>query len=233
MLPKNQLNLAFGIANAIVSICTICIAEEPGEFIYLFIYLFIIIPIVIIIIIIISIIIIINIIIIIIIIIITISIIIIGIISSSSSSSSIIIIIIIYFIPLQAHKIIYFTIFFFSSPILDSGHYHVGERSIIVSTRDVNTTNQPGIYVPVWTFEANIDQKVKFHFSRYTFALSRIEIGDGVVRGIETRLASFKEFSTPSDVTSISNLAWLSINTPLSVQYTELQISAVTTVGKP
>ena len=81
------------------------------------------------------------------------------------------------------------------------------------STKDLNATLQVDGYSPVWTFETDADQRIRFRFPRDFRAYSTIEIGDGTIQGMSTRLAQFTPvFGKPSDVTSISHLAWLSFN---------------------
>ena len=106
-----------------------------------------------------------------------------------------------------------------------SGHYNVGQGCVFVSTRDLNATGQTEDYTPLWTFEAIIDQRVQFHFSHYILAYNFIEIGDGTIKENATRLAQFKGFDTPSDVISVSHLAWLSVDKRLGWQHIELEIN--------
>ena len=92
-----------------------------------------------------------------------------------------------------------------------SGHYIVGPMGVNFSTKDLNATLLVEGDSPVWTFEASIDQRIQFVFPHDFRVFTNIEIGDGMIKGQSTRLARFNPvFETPSDVTSISHLAWLS-----------------------
>ena len=62
----------------------------------------------------------------------------------------------------------------------------------------------------LWTFTTNSDQRIQisfqyFHLNEHEY----VEIGDGLVKGKETRLAHFIRNYLPSNVTSVSNSAWI------------------------
>ena len=97
-------------------------------------------------------------------------------------------------------------------PSLPLGHYNVNESSITVISVDLSSAFNGGNNSPTWTFEANSDQRINFNFSTYYFSFNIYEIGDGLVRGESTRLARFKGIDQPSNVTSVSSCAWLSVD---------------------
>ena len=89
-----------------------------------------------------------------------------------------------------------------------TGHYDVSEESIILSSNNLSSGDKNH----VWTFRANTNQRINFHFPKYFFSFNVYEIGDGMNKSSPTRLARFKGIDYPSNVTSVSNCAWFSVD---------------------
>ena len=106
----------------------------------------------------------------------------------------------------------------FSSPF--AGHYFIDHESQLTITKDdINTTYGVGDNSPDWTFNSSKGFRINFEFQRFSFYwsssyYSALEIGDGLTRGTETRLAHFRGLDKPNDVTSISNAAWMRVYAP-------------------
>ena len=92
--------------------------------------------------------------------------------------------------------------------IYHTGHYDVSEESIILSSNNLSSGDKNH----VWTFRANTNQRINFHFPKYFFSFNVYEIGDGMNKSSPTRLARFKGIDYPSNVTSVSNCAWFSVD---------------------
>ena len=97
------------------------------------------------------------------------------------------------------------------------GHYDVDQDEIIISQTHISRAFSVGDYVPVWTFSISNDRRIKFHFTQFSTYYGSssyheyVEIGDGMETGLETRLAHFAGRTLPSNVTSVSNSAWLKV----------------------
>ena len=75
-------------------------------------------------------------------------------------------------------------------------------------------------YLPVWTFNTSEHYRIRFSFQTFSFYWNNydynlLDIGDGLQEDDDsTRLATFGGRDLPSDVTSVSNAAWLKVNKP-------------------
>ena len=92
-----------------------------------------------------------------------------------------------------------------------------------------------GTIFPEFLFEAPIGLRVRFEFQQFSFdgPEEYLEIGEGLVSGEETRSAHFSGTDVPSDVTSVSNSAWIRIETPCRKRTPDfsIMISAVNNTG--
>ena len=99
-----------------------------------------------------------------------------------------------------------------------SEHHTLNERSLVnISSNDVisaipcteccTTSKQ-------WTFEAPENLRVRLTFENFSFPDPHgyLEIGDGIIIGENTRLAHFTGTSLPSNVTSVTNAAWITVH---------------------
>ena len=94
------------------------------------------------------------------------------------------------------------------------------DTSVTINKNDVYTAYRGGNTTsPEWIFETTSGFRIQFEFEQFTFYwstsyYSALEIGDGVTRGAETRLVHFRGLDKPSDVTSVSNAAWMRVYAP-------------------
>ena len=70
-----------------------------------------------------------------------------------------------------------------------------------------------------WRFETSTGYRIRFIFHDFSLYwssgyYSALEIGDGISPGISSKLAHFRGLDEPSDVTSISDRAWMTIYDP-------------------
>ena len=76
---------------------------------------------------------------------------------------------------------------------------------------------------------------MRFEFQQFAFdgPEEYLEIGEGLVAGEETRLARFSGTDLPWEVTSVSNSAWIRIETPCRKRTPDFSIliSAVNYTG--
>ena len=99
-----------------------------------------------------------------------------------------------------------------------SGHYFLQDDTVItISREDLVSVYQANNYLPVWTFNTSLDRRIRFHFNEFGFYwndydYNLLDIGDGSTTDSPTRLATFGGRALPSNVTSVSNSAWLKIN---------------------
>ena len=91
-----------------------------------------------------------------------------------------------------------------------------------INKDDVYAAYRGGDYLPDWTFNTEEGFRIYFEFEQFSFYwssnyYSALEIGDGATRGAETRLAHFRGLDKPSNVTSVSNAAWMKVYDPYTV----------------
>ena len=86
----------------------------------------------------------------------------------------------------------------------------------------------------LWTFTTNYKQRIQICFQEFDLTDPEyLEIGDGLQQGEETRLAHFTGDSLPSNVTSVTNSAWIYIEAPprTTTFDAEVAVRAVNTTG--
>ena len=76
------------------------------------------------------------------------------------------------------------------------------------------------------TVNASDGLKVRITFHEFNFTdFEYLEIGDGVVVDDDTRLVNFSGATLPSNVTSVSNGAWIKIKSPCGTMSPDLNIT--------
>ena len=75
---------------------------------------------------------------------------------------------------------------------------------------------QSNNYLPVWKFNTPEGYRIRFRFEEFGFYWNNydynlLDIGDGFDTGSSRTLATFGGRYYPSDVTSVSNVAWLKV----------------------
>ena len=108
-----------------------------------------------------------------------------------------------------------------SLPLFSTAGHHfldfANNTLVVISTKELYDAYQTGDNSPLWTFSTLEGSRIRFTFTSFgfsTFYSNFLEIGDGLVRGNATRLAHFTGYDTPSNVTSVSSKAWLSVYLP-------------------
>ena len=96
------------------------------------------------------------------------------------------------------------------------GNYNLQRDGIvIIAKHHLWRAYQHGVRTAVWTFNASIYYKIRFHFAEFYYYSSNtyyyVKIGDGLVRGESIRLRHHFQQTAPSDVTSPANTAWLEV----------------------
>ena len=91
--------------------------------------------------------------------------------------------------------------------------------SINILKEDLITAYQANNYLPVWTFNTSTDHRIRLTFHKFGFYWNDynydlLDIGDGLDIQSFTRLATFGGRDLPSNVTSVSNAAWVKVNEP-------------------
>ena len=91
----------------------------------------------------------------------------------------------------------------------------------MITKADLNTSGKDtaSLFI-VWTFNTTTESRIQFTISEFSFYWSSnyhssLEIGDGLVPGDSSRLAVFRGLDLPSNVTSVSSSAWLSVQNPV------------------
>ena len=74
-------------------------------------------------------------------------------------------------------------------------------------------------YLPIWTCTTSEGYRIRFTFTEFSFYWNNydynlLDIGDGLNQDDDTRLATFGGRAIPSNVTSVSNVAWLKVTGP-------------------
>ena len=102
-----------------------------------------------------------------------------------------------------------------------AGHYTImNGTSFNILKEDLISAYQANNYLPVWTFNTSRDNRIRltfhefgFYWNNYNYDL--LDIGDGLIYSeTSTRLATFGGRDLPSNVTSVSNAAWVKVNEP-------------------
>ena len=91
------------------------------------------------------------------------------------------------------------------------------------------------VYRYLWTFTTNGDLLIQIKFQEFDLkGHGCMEIGDGLSKREETRLTRFIGNILPNDVTSVSNSAWIYIESPPGniSMIAEMTIIAVNISGK-
>ena len=103
------------------------------------------------------------------------------------------------------------------------GHYTLREdNTFVISREDLMLAYQSNNYWPIWTFNTSEGYRIRFNFTEFSFYWNTndynlLDIGDGLNQNAETRLATFGGRDLPSNVTSVSNAAWLKVNDPYAI----------------
>ena len=103
--------------------------------------------------------------------------------------------------------------------IVCTGNYCLDvNESMVISNSDLYSTSQ-GYNDVIWTFNTSLGHRINFTFTNFglywsTNYYSFLEIGDGLDPGESSRLAHFRGLDLPSNVTSVSNAAWMKVNDP-------------------
>ena len=90
-------------------------------------------------------------------------------------------------------------------------------------------------YLPIWTFNTSEGYRIRFNFTEFRFYWNThdynlLDIGDGLNQDDDTRLATFGGRDLPSNVTSVSNAAWLKVNEPYAIHNScDIKYKLVTT----
>ena len=114
-----------------------------------------------------------------------------------------------------------------------TGLYNIQNGSTIEITKaDINASFRHSSSLLVWTFKATTESRIIFTFSKFGFYWSSnyhssLEIGDGLVPGDSSRLAVFRGLDLPSNVTSVSSSAWLSVQNSVYEQGGEKRRSSL------
>ena len=101
-----------------------------------------------------------------------------------------------------------------------AGNYTIVDGDSYTITREnLVTAYQANNYLPVWRFNTIEDHRIRFSFQDFSFYwndydYNLLDIGDGWSTDAKTRLATFGGRTLPTDVTSVSNAAWLKVNEP-------------------
>ena len=90
----------------------------------------------------------------------------------------------------------------------------------MITKADLNTSGKDTASLLVWTFNTTTESRIQFTISEFRLYWSSnyhssLEIGDGLVPGDSSRLAVFRGLDLPSNVTSVSSSAWLSVQNPV------------------
>ena len=120
-------------------------------------------------------------------------------------------------------------------------HYFKNETAAAfnISTKELYNAYQSGDFSPYWTFSTAENLRIRFNFHSFgfsTFYNNFLEVGDG--RNLENSsiLAHFTGYDVPSNVTSVSNSAWLLCcqrsQAAFHNMYMRVEISAVEFPGK-
>ena len=93
-----------------------------------------------------------------------------------------------------------------------------------ISREDLMTAYQTNNYLPIWTFNTSEGYRIRITFTELSFYWNNydynlLDIGDGLNQDDDTRLATFGGRAIPSNVTSVSNAAWLKVNEPYATHY--------------
>ena len=100
------------------------------------------------------------------------------------------------------------------------GHRFVDpEIPVTVDKSDVYEAYRSDNFLPTWTFNTSIGYRIQFQFEKFSSYwssnyFSALEIGDGLDVKASTRLAHFRGLDMPSNVTSVSNEAWMKVHDP-------------------
>ena len=97
-------------------------------------------------------------------------------------------------------------------------HHNLNETSLIkISSHDVISAipcDENCTTSKQWTFKAPENLRVRLAFENFSFPAPHgyLEIGDGVIMRETTRLVHFTGTDFPSNVTSVTNAAWLTVH---------------------
>ena len=97
-----------------------------------------------------------------------------------------------------------------------SGHYFLQDGSPVLLTSPQIFHRTANAGRPTWTFMSQPNFRIHFRFQDYNGSLFScrfccVSIGDGLELIKSTTLAYFCRMATPSNVTSITNAAWLRV----------------------
>ena len=93
------------------------------------------------------------------------------------------------------------------------------DSSITVDKSDVYEAYRRDNFLPTWAFNTSSGYRIHFQFGKFSFYwstsyYSALEIGDGLNVKASTRLVHFRGLDMPSNVTSVSNEAWMKVHDP-------------------
>ena len=124
--------------------------------------------------------------------------------------------------------------------LLTLDHYTLAENeSMVISSKNIFHTlpcdAEKLSASPILTFDAPSGFRIKCTFGLFIFNRSNeyLEIGNGLFSGEETRLVRFSGADKPSEVVSVSNVAWLRVksNCKRKIPDFNVTISAVADTG--
>ena len=98
-----------------------------------------------------------------------------------------------------------------------TGHFTLLDiTTISITTADLSRAIGNSDFSPLWTFSAERNQRIKFTFRdlHFYYSADYLEIGDGTNSGDTTKLVRYQNNYSPSNVTSVSNSAWLRVSLP-------------------
>ena len=114
-----------------------------------------------------------------------------------------------------------------------------GNGSVDLSINDFTKTLSCFVDCLRWQtlyFNTSVALRIKITFQKFNFGESGdyLEFGNGLVRTEDTRLVHFSGSTLPSNVTSVSNAAWILIKSSCARVFLKLKItlSAVGVSGK-
>ena len=117
--------------------------------------------------------------------------------------------------------------------ISDTGWIPIaGNGSIDLSLNDFTKTLSCFVDCLRWQtlyFNTSVALRIKVTFRKFDFGGSEdyFEFGDGLFRTEDTRLVNFSGSTLPSNVTSVSNAAWILIKSPCARVSLELEMTVL------
>ena len=116
-------------------------------------------------------------------------------------------------------------------------HVFLNDSSSIVISSDDNNglfhVNPIGPVRSLFLVQTSFDLSIRIEFEKFCFhdVNDIVEIGEGLTKEHETRIAHFGGGTTPSPVTTVGNTAWIYINYPLPGKRLRINILITGTSG--